>query len=59
MKVNKTVVAPIVSVLALVLGNVFHVTIGDTLQGQITDIVCNLFLLGIAIEGIFKNHAKE
>jgi hypothetical protein len=51
---SKTIIAPIVTLLALVATNVFHVQIGTEVQDHIADAI----LTGITLYGVFANHKK-
>jgi uncharacterized membrane protein YfbV (UPF0208 family) len=51
---NKTIIAPIIAVLALVSQQVFHVELNDSVQSDIV----NALLTAVTLYGIFKNHKK-
>lgn len=56
MKSSTAIVAPIVSVIAFVLQGIFHITLTQDATTEISQVVMNLVLAGIAIEGIIRNH---
>lgn len=49
---NKTIILPIISSVALILKSVFGLPIGDDLVNALADLI----LGAITIYGIFKNH---
>lgn len=53
---NKSIVAPIVGVVCLVLLGVFGVDIGSDLQGQIVEWIGYGITIAVSVGGIFKNH---
>lgn len=52
---SRTVIAPIIALVALLVKSAFGIEVGDELQNQITDAV----LLGVTLYGIITNHKKE
>lgn len=56
---SKTIIAPIVAVLALVVGSMFKVTIDEDTKTQIIDGASILVGAAISIYGIIKNHKKS
>jgi hypothetical protein len=55
----KTIIAPIIAVIALILENVLKVKLPEELQGNIVDTISNFVALAVVIYGIFKNHHIE
>lgn len=55
----KTVIAPIVAVLALAAQLIFGIDISEEMQSQIVEWVANGVLIGTAIYGVVKNHKKK
>lgn len=53
---SKTVIAPIVAVICLVVAGVSGVEVGDDVKSQIVDFVGYGVGLAITLYGIFKNH---
>lgn len=53
---NKSVIAPIVGFMALVVQWIFNIDISEEVQGQIADFIINGAALGAVLYGIFKNH---
>ena len=51
---NKTILLPIVSAVAIIIKNVAGVEIGDEVQNAVVDVI----LGGLTIYGIIKNHFK-
>lgn len=54
-----TVIAPVVALIALVVGGVFHINIDEGVQNTIVQGLALLLTAGIALYGIVKNHKKE
>jgi hypothetical protein len=52
----KTMIIPIVGVLAMGAQLIFGVQIDNGLQNDISDVVANLIAVGAVVYGIFKNH---
>lgn len=59
MKFNKSVILPILAVLAMIVQGVFGVDISEELQNQIAEVVINVIGVSFLIYGVFKNHKKE
>lgn len=55
----KSVVAPIIAVIAIALQLVFGVEIPEELQNNITDAIINIVLVGTVVYGIITNHTKN
>jgi hypothetical protein len=55
----KTMIAPIIAALALVVQLIFGVTVGEELQNQVVDVIANGIFVGVVIYGIIKNHKKK
>lgn len=53
---SKSIIVPIVAVIAFFIQSVFHVQISSDLQSQIIDFIVNAGLLVISLIGVFKNH---
>lgn len=51
---NKTMIAPLIALLALAVQTIFHVEVNDGLQADIG----NAILTIITVYGVFKNHKK-
>jgi hypothetical protein len=49
---NKTIILPIISAVAIIIKNVFHIEVGDETINAVSDLV----LGGITVYGIIKNH---
>jgi putative Mn2+ efflux pump MntP len=56
---SKAVIAPIVAVLAMVLGGIFDVEIGEDTQAQITEFIGYVVLGGVGVYGIIKDFRKK
>jgi uncharacterized protein (DUF697 family) len=54
-----TIVAPLVALLAVVLHNVYGITLEAGVQEQIIAGISAIVMLGALLYGIFKNHKKE
>lgn len=52
---SRTIIAPLIAVVALLVKNAFHIEIGTEDQATLVDAV----LLGITLYGVIKNHKKE
>lgn len=55
----KTMIAPLVAIIALAIKGLLGIEVGEDLQAQITDWVATGIFVGITIYGVFKNHKKE
>lgn len=55
---SKTIIAPIVAVLAIVVQLVFGVEIPEDVVEQIVAVVGNVVAIGLVVYGIVKNHKK-
>lgn len=55
----KTIIAPVIAVLALVLELVFKVKLPEELQNGVIDGISNLVAIAVVIYGILKNHKIE
>ena len=51
---NKTIILPLIALLALIVKNWFGIEIGSELQDSIAESIVTV----IAIYGVFKNHSK-
>jgi uncharacterized membrane protein len=51
---NKTIIAPIIALAALLIKQTFHLELSD----QVQDDVANAVLTVVTLYGIFKNHKK-
>lgn len=56
---QKTIIAPLIALLMLLLQSVFHVNIPDGLAEQLTFAIGELVAGGIVLYGIFKSHKKK
>ena len=56
---HKTIIAPIVAVLAMAIQLIFGVGIPESLVNEIVITVSNVVAVVVAIYGIFKNYQKE
>lgn len=52
---NKTIILPLIALLALVLKNWFGIEIGTEIQDNIAESIVTL----IALYGVFKDHTKK
>lgn len=59
MGITRTMLAPIVAVLAMAVQLLFDIKITEELQNQIVDVIFNASLVVVAVYGVFKNHQKE
>lgn len=55
----RTIIAPIIAVIALVVENVLKVKLPEELQSNVVDTISNLVAIAVVIYGIFKNHHIE
>jgi hypothetical protein len=55
---SKTVIAPIVALIALIAGGVFHISIDDDTQQTIVEGIVLLITAATTLYGIIKNHNK-
>lgn len=58
MKISKSMILPIIAVLAFFIQTVFHINISLELQNEFADIIVNAVLLVGAVVGVVKNHQK-
>lgn len=56
---TKSMIAPLVSILALALGKIFGIEIGTDLQAQIVDAIITVVFVVSAVYGVFKNHKEK
>jgi hypothetical protein len=56
---NKSLIAPLVAVLALIVGAVFHISIEQDTQVQIVEVIGGIVSVVVVIKGIITNHKKE
>lgn len=54
----KTIIAPIIAVLAITLQLVFGINIDSEVQNELIISIANLGVVGVAIHGIIKNHRR-
>ena len=52
---NKTIILPLIALLALIVKNWFGIEIGSELQDSIAESIVTL----IAVYGVFKNHSNK
>lgn len=55
----KTMIAPIVAVVALLVKTFFGIEIEEDLQNQIIETIGMVVLAVVAVHGVVKNHKKE
>lgn len=55
----KTMIAPIVAVIAIAAQLIFGVDISEEVQSQLVEWIANGILIGTAIYGVVKNHKKD
>lgn len=55
---HKTIIAPIVAVLAMAIQLIFGVEIPESLVNEIVITVSNVVAVVVAVYGIFKNYQK-
>jgi hypothetical protein len=58
LKINKTAILPIISVIALAYGVVTGHQVSSSVQNEIADIAATVIGAGISVWGIIKNHQK-
>lgn len=56
---HKTIIAPIVAVLAMAIQLIFGVEIPESLVNEIVITASNVVAVFVAVYGIFKNYQKE
>jgi uncharacterized membrane protein len=56
---SKAVIAPIVAVLAMALGGIFDVKIGEDTQAQITEFIGYVVLGTVGVIGVIKDYRKK
>jgi uncharacterized protein (DUF697 family) len=56
---TKTMIAPIVAVIALAIKGFFGIEIPETVQAEIVTYLVGAIALGTTVWGIVKNHKKE
>lgn len=54
-----SVILPFISVLALLVGAIFHIEIKEDVQLQIAEVIAGLVATVFVIRGIIQNHKKE
>lgn len=52
---NKTVILPIISILAMIIKNMFHIEVGTEVQNAVADAILTL----IITYGVIKDHTKK
>lgn len=55
----KTLIAPFISVIAIVLQLVFDLELSQELQSEVAGALANLVAVGFVIYGIVHNHFKD
>ena len=55
----KSLIAPFVAMIAIILQLVFDVELPEGLQSSIVDSVANLVAVGVVVYGILHNHFKN
>lgn len=53
-----TAIMPFVSLLALIVGLVFHIEIQQDVQLQLAEVIAGVIAVGYVIKGIIQNHKK-
>lgn len=56
MRISKSMILPIIAVLAFFIQTVFHINISLELQNEFADIIVNAVLFVGAVIGVVKNH---
>lgn len=56
---SKTIIAPIVAVIALAIQLIFDVKIPDEVLNEVVMAIGNVALVVASLVGIFKNHKKD
>lgn len=56
MRVSKTMIAPIIATIAILVQTVFGIEIGESVQSQIVDVIANVILVATVVYGIIKSH---
>lgn len=56
---TKSMLLPIISILAFAIKSLFHIELSQDLQSQIAQWILGGILLGTNVWGIVKNHKKE
>lgn len=56
---SKTMIAPLVALLALALKLAFGIDLSEEIQAQIIDVAGSVAALGLVLYGIVKNHKKK
>jgi hypothetical protein len=59
MKVSKTAILPIITVICLGVSSITGHKVDESLQGQIADWAASLIGVGIGVWGVIKNHKGE
>ncbi len=54
----KTIIAPIVAVIAITLQLVFGIEINQELQSEVVAALANVAIVGVTLYGILHNHFK-
>ena len=55
---SKTIIAPIIGFLAIIVNLAFHVPINDATQEQVVNVISQVVALVLVLDGIFRNHKK-
>lgn len=55
----KTMIAPIVAIIALAIKGLFKVEVPEELQNTVTDWISTGILIGVGIYGVAKTHKKK
>lgn len=56
---NKTIIAPLLGLVCLMIQAIFHVDITGDVQSQIIDTIGVVVSTAVTLYGIFKNHKTE
>ena len=54
-----SLIAPLVGLVALIVGAIFHITIEKDTQVQIVEVIGGIISVILVIKGIITNHKKE
>lgn len=55
---DKSVILPVLGVIALAIGAVFHISIDDSALDKIAEGIAAAITIGVTLYGVIKNHKK-
>lgn len=55
----KTIIAPIIATIAIVVQLLFGIDISEEVQSQVVEALVNVIAVGAILYGIIKNHKRE